>query len=66
MYASMLLVVIGVPLLLVAWLGIPAGAIFIGILARRAVMEERALQAELPGYKGYLVKVRYRLIPFIW
>jgi protein-S-isoprenylcysteine O-methyltransferase Ste14 len=24
------------------------------------------LQAELPGYKEYAEKVRYRLIPWIW
>jgi len=28
--------------------------------------EERALRAELPGYKDYLVAVPYRLVPRVW
>jgi protein-S-isoprenylcysteine O-methyltransferase Ste14 len=28
--------------------------------------EERALGAELPGYKDYLVAVPWRLIPRLW
>jgi protein-S-isoprenylcysteine O-methyltransferase Ste14 len=28
--------------------------------------EERALGAELPGYKDYLDAVPYRLIPRVW
>jgi protein-S-isoprenylcysteine O-methyltransferase Ste14 len=32
----------------------------------RIILEDRALQEELPGYKEYAGKVRYRLIPGIW
>jgi protein-S-isoprenylcysteine O-methyltransferase Ste14 len=36
------------------------------VLARRAVMEERTLNQELPGYAAYVKQVKYRLIPYIW
>jgi protein-S-isoprenylcysteine O-methyltransferase Ste14 len=32
----------------------------------RTAFEDRMLQAELPGYRGYAQEVRYRLIPGIW
>ena len=37
-----------------------------GMMAARAVMEERMLAAELAGYAEYAARVRYRLIPFVW
>jgi protein-S-isoprenylcysteine O-methyltransferase Ste14 len=36
------------------------------LLAFRIINEEKVLLNGLPGYKEYLKKVRYRLIPFIW
>ena len=36
------------------------------VLAARAVMEERMLADELPGYRDYATRVRYRLIPGLW
>jgi protein-S-isoprenylcysteine O-methyltransferase Ste14 len=32
----------------------------------RAVMEERTLKKELKGYDDYTVRVKYRLIPYVW
>jgi protein-S-isoprenylcysteine O-methyltransferase Ste14 len=32
----------------------------------RAVLEERALAAELEGYVDYAARVRYRLVPYLW
>lgn len=32
----------------------------------RAITEDRILQAELPGYRDYAQRVRWRLIPGIW
>ena len=42
------------------------GAVFVVALARRAILEERTLQAQLPGYATYMTEVKYRLIPYIW
>ncbi len=32
----------------------------------RTYFEDRMLYEELPGYKEYTKKVKYRLVPFIW
>ena len=66
MYAAMVLFVVGTPLVLGAWFGVPIGALFVVILAQRAVLEERTLRAELPGYAAYMAQVKYRLLPYIW
>ncbi len=47
------------------WALIPlALCIFFPIL--RTALEDRTLQAELPGYAEYAHRVRYRLLPGIW
>ncbi len=66
MYASALLLFIGIPLLLGSWLGLALSAILILGIAWRAVREERMLRAELRGYEDYAARVRYRIIPFVW
>jgi protein-S-isoprenylcysteine O-methyltransferase Ste14 len=66
MYAATLIFVIGTPLLLGAWFGILAGPVVALVLAWRAVLEERTLQKELPGYAEYMARVKFRLLPFIW
>ena len=66
MYGGTLLLIAGIPLLLGSWLGLALAPIIILLFAVRAVMEERTLMAELPGYTDYAARVRYRLIPMIW
>ncbi len=66
MYAATVAFIIGTPLLLGSWYGIPAGIIPVFLLAWRARLEESALQDELPGYKAYMAKVKSRLIPHVW
>jgi protein-S-isoprenylcysteine O-methyltransferase Ste14 len=66
MYASALLLFVGLPLLLGSWLGLTFSALFILGIAWRAVQEERTLRAELAGYNDYAERVRYRLIPGVW
>lgn len=66
MYAGILVFVGGTSLLLGSWYGVLLGFIFIVILARRAVLEERTLLKELRGYAAYIAQVQYRLIPYIW
>ena len=65
-YAGGLLAYIGMPLLLdsrYAWLPM---LLFVGATLVRTALEDRTLQEELPGYKEYAQKVRYRLVPGIW
>jgi protein-S-isoprenylcysteine O-methyltransferase Ste14 len=47
------------------WAIIPAGLIAC-LLVIRTALEDRTLQAELPGYGDYTQRVRYRLLPGIW
>jgi protein-S-isoprenylcysteine O-methyltransferase Ste14 len=35
-------------------------------LTVRAVMEDCMLQAELPGYRDYAARVRWRVLPGVW
>jgi protein-S-isoprenylcysteine O-methyltransferase Ste14 len=66
MYASALLLLIGLPLLLGSWIGLALSVVFIIGIAWRAVHEEHALRAELQGYADYAARVRYRFIPGVW
>ncbi len=47
------------------WALIPC-SLFALLLVVRTVLEDRTLQAELPGYKEYAQRVRYRLLPGVW
>jgi protein-S-isoprenylcysteine O-methyltransferase Ste14 len=66
MYAGGLLMFVGMPLQLGSWLGLAALALLVPLLAVRIVMEERTLAAELDGYRDYVERVHWRLIPLIW
>ncbi len=57
---------LGMGLLLGSWWALLAGGVCAVLLIIRTALEDRTLQAELPGYKEYARKVRYRLIPGIW
>ena len=66
MYAAIVVFVIGTSLLLGSWSGLLVGALFVVMLARRAILEERTLQTQLPGYATYMNNMKYRLIPYLW
>ena len=66
MYGGTLLLIAGIPLLLGSWCGLALAPVIVLLFAVRAVMEERMLMAELPGYADYAARVRYRLVPYVW
>jgi protein-S-isoprenylcysteine O-methyltransferase Ste14 len=66
LYSSGLLMFLGTTLLLGSWYGLLLGIIFVVAIVARALMEERMLVQELPGYDVYMTQVKYRLIPAIW
>jgi protein-S-isoprenylcysteine O-methyltransferase Ste14 len=66
MYSAILVFVAGTSLLLGSWYGVLSELILLILLAKRAMLEESALRAELPGYAAYMAQVKYRLIPRIW
>lgn len=66
MYAVTLLLFLSMPLVLGS---VPAFVVFLAypaIITRRIRNEEELLERELPGYREYKQKVRWRLIPYIW
>ena len=66
MYAVTLLLFLSMPLVLDS---LPAFLCFLPypfLIAKRLLGEEAFLEKELPGYKEYKQKVKYRLIPGIW
>ncbi len=66
MYAASLFMCWGIPLLLGSWWALLPGLLLIVVFCVRTALEDQTLQAELPGYKDYVQKVHYRLIPGIW
>ncbi|GAP16158.1 methyltransferase family protein [Levilinea saccharolytica] len=65
-YAGGLTANLGMPLLLNSvWAFIPVVLIGIALIIRTR-LEDRFLQGNLPGYREYAQKVRYRLLPGIW
>jgi protein-S-isoprenylcysteine O-methyltransferase Ste14 len=66
MYAGGLLLFLSTPLLLGSWYGLLLYLLVLPGLAVRAVMEERVLRKQLPGYAAYVAQVKYRLIPYVW
>lgn len=66
MYTSGLLLVLFIPLALGSYWALFFSLLsFIKIIIR-LLYEEKFLLKNLPGYKEYCEKTRYRLIPFIW
>ena len=66
MYAGLLLVLPGWPLILgSAWSFAPITMLMATFIVR-TVLEDGALRRELPGYKEYCTRTRYRLVPGVW
>nr|WP_294810262.1 isoprenylcysteine carboxylmethyltransferase family protein [uncultured Sphingomonas sp.] len=47
------------------WALVPALVVVIGLIPR-TLFEERVLAAELPGYREYMQRVKYRWVPGVW
>ncbi len=65
-YSGTLLFELGLSTLLGSWWAILAGGLCAVLFILRTALEDRTLQAELPGYADYARRVRYRLLPGIW
>ncbi len=66
MYAATLLLFLSMPLILGSFLSLLVMLVYPFIIARRIQNEEQVLMRELPGYREYRKKVRWRMIPFLW
>ena len=65
-YSGALLAYLATPLFLESWWGFAAAAFLLAVLVIRTRLEDRFLQENLPGYKEYAARVRYRLLPGVW
>jgi len=65
-YLGTILLHLGVPFLLNSLWALIPGVLGVLVLVVRTVLEDRTLQAELPGYAAYAGRVRYRLLPGVW
>jgi protein-S-isoprenylcysteine O-methyltransferase Ste14 len=66
MYSGVLVMVVGIPMALGSWWGLLILVLTLPILIWRILDEEKLLKQDLPGYKEYAQKVRYRLVPNLW
>lgn len=65
-YAGLILHMLGTPILLGSgWALLPAG-VMVATMIVRTILEDRMLQAELPGYREYAGRTRWQLIPGVW
>ncbi len=65
-YAGGLLAWIAAPVFFSSWWTAIPCVVTIILFIYRTSLEDRTLQEELPGYKEYTRRVRYRLLPGIW
>lgn len=65
-YIGMILFELAMAILLASWWALLASGVCALLIILRTALEDRALQAELPGYAAYARQVRYRLFPGIW
>lgn len=65
-YAGNILPLAGIALGLSSWWTFIPAFVALVIVVIRTALEDRTLQAELPGYKEYTGRVRYRLLPGVW
>jgi len=66
MYASVIVFYLCTPLALGSWWSVIPSLFIIPLLIARILDEEKELEDHLEGYREYMQKVRYRLIPGIW
>ena len=65
-YVAAGLLILGLPLSLGSYWALVPAVISCLLLVVRTALEDRTLRGELPGYKEYARRVRYRLVPGVW
>ena len=66
MYAATLLMFLSIPLILGSLYALIPLAAYVPLIVCRIKGEETLLEKELDGYPDYKLRVKYRLIPYIW
>ena len=66
MYMITIFLFLSMPLILGSFISFLIFLLYPFIIIKRIKNEEEVLEKELKGYKEYKLKVKYKLIPFIW
>jgi len=66
MYVGVILLILCLPFALGSFYALIPAFVITLLFVLRTFLEDKTLQAELPGYKEYADRVRYKLIPGIW
>ena len=66
MYTATVIMFLSMPLILNSLISFVIMLLYIPIIVIRILDEEKVLKEELNGYREYMQKVRYRLLPPIW
>jgi protein-S-isoprenylcysteine O-methyltransferase Ste14 len=66
LYFANCFIYIATPLVLGSWWALIPAALCFPLLAMRIRNEEEVLGRGLPGYAGYMTRVRWRLVPGLW
>ena len=66
MYAASVILMIGIPLALGSYWGLLFLIPGLLVLVLRILDDEQLLTLELGGYREYMQRVRYRLLPYVW
>lgn len=65
-YTGILMLSAGSGLSLGSWWGCVPSGVFMLMIVRRLLIEDRFLHEEMEGYVPYAKRVRYRLVPGVW
>lgn len=66
MYMATILMFLSMPVILGSWYAAAIMLVYPVVIVIRILNEEKVLEEGLAGYKEYKLKVKYRIIPFIW
>jgi protein-S-isoprenylcysteine O-methyltransferase Ste14 len=66
MYVGIILLFPCMTLFLGSWWALVPASLIALLMVIRTALEDRTLQAELPGYAEYCRQTRYRLLPGVW
>jgi protein-S-isoprenylcysteine O-methyltransferase Ste14 len=66
MYVGIILGYVAGPLVLGSIWALAMSGLLIALFVARTALEDQTLHGELPGYKEYAARTRYRLVPRLW
>lgn len=66
MYLGAATMYLATPVALGSWWALLPALLIVPLLVLRILNEEKVLAEQLPGYRAYMQKIRFRLIPGVW